>query len=115
MSSSESLSRKRASSATFSTSARVSIAGLGLGGALGHLEWGLADDFGHAARAKALGADVHRLVGAAGRADVDPLQIRLEGAAGDAGDLRTDAAEVLLLTTDGYLVALLRPLAADFA
>src|SRR5262245_49092518 len=72
-----------------------------------------ANDLRHGATPQTLRADEHRFVRAARRRDLDALQVRLELAAGDASDLRTDATEVLLLTAGGNLVAELSGLAAN--
>ena len=83
-------------------------------GLIGHLERSLADDLRDRARADALGAGENCFVRAIGSGDADVLQIRLELPGCNAGDLRTDAAQVLPLTADRYRVADLRSLAADF-
>lgn len=87
---------------------------LGLGWLVVQAEW-LADDLlGDLAATDALRADEDRLVRAAG-GDLQPLQVRLELALGDTGDLGTDAAQVLGLAADGDLIAHLRAFAANFA
>lgn len=50
-------------------------------------------------------ADQHGFVGAIGRSDLNPLQVRLELAAGDAGDLGADTAQVFGLAAGRNLVA----------
>lgn len=94
---------------------RVEIrSALCLGGFVIQAEW-LADDlFGDLAAADALGTDENRPVGAVA-GHMQPLQIRLELALGDAGDLGPDTAQVLGLATDGDLIAHLRAFAANFA
>ena len=87
----------------------------GLGRSVGHFERCRAHDFGDRATTEALGTDVHRFIGAGGRCDADALQIGAEFPPADASDLRTDTAQVLLLTARGNLVTNLGTFSADFA
>ena len=70
----------------------------GLGGRNRQLEGGLLYRLADNALLQAASADANGLIGAGRSGDLDPLQVRAELPAGDARNLRTDAAQVLRLT-----------------
>src|SRR5690348_4489541 len=82
-----------------------------LGRIVRHLERSLANNLRDSATADTLRANEHRLMAAVCGRDVNPLQVRLKRASADAGHFRTDAAQILLLTTGGDPIADLRTLA----
>lgn len=88
-----------------------------LGSFGGHwqLERSLLHRFANHASLQAAGANANGGVGAVGRGDLHALQVRLELAAGDAGDFGTDATEVLRLTTSLDLVTAAGSFIAEFA
>ena len=56
----------------------------------------------HVSTANALGADEFGCIGPTWQCYPQALQVRFEFPPGNPGDLRTNAAEVFLLTTNGY-------------
>lgn len=90
--------------------------GLGLcfrSGGLGYGKGCLADDLGNGTTADALHTHGHGGVFPFGGRHVDALQVRLELATRDAGDLRTNTTKVLALTANRDLVPFLRSFAAN--
>ena len=63
------------------------------------------DEFRHVATLDALSAGQNGGVRAVSNGDSQPLKVRLELAAGDAGDFGADAAKVLRLAADRDLIA----------
>src|SRR5207253_1444934 len=73
-----------------------------------HLERCGPNNLGNPSAADALRAYKHRLMATVRGRDVYALQVRLERAPADAGHLRTDATQILLLTARRDPIAHLR-------
>jgi len=89
--------------------------GYDLGRVVGNLERSGPNDLCDRTAAEALRADQHCLMCAVGRRNFHALQIRLELPPTNAGDFRANAAQVLLLTTDGNRIAELSAFTANTA
>src|SRR4051794_11291129 len=79
-----------------------------------HFKRSRPHNFRHTSAAKALRANLHRLVTAVRRRDFHSLQVRLERTSGNARHLGTDAAQVLFLTARRNLISKLPAFATNF-
>lgn len=70
--------------------------------------------FGDGVAAEALRANAHDLGGTVGEGDANVLKVRLEGAAGDTGDLGTNALQVLRATASRNMITNDLTFAANF-
>ena len=79
------------------------------------LERLLGDALDDGVATQTLSANAHRLGTAVRKANAHVLEVRLEGAAGDAGNFRTDALQVLRATASRNVITNNLAFAANFA
>ena len=78
------------------------------------MEWLLSNQFRNPTAANTLGTYQHGFILTAWECNPYALEVWFEFSPSDSGDLRTDAAKVFLLTTDGNRVPHREPFSADF-